>query len=396
MAILRRALRSLLRTPIVSAVTLLSLALGIGATSALFSVTYSLLLRPLPAREPHRLAILLAGNRDVTFWTSSTWQQIKERPELFEGAFAWEIGEVNLSPGGVIEHADALWASGDMFRVLGVPPVLGRMLNDPDDAPGGGPDGPVTVISYEFWQQHYQSAADVLGQTIQVESVPFTIVGVAPHGFFGPQVGSRFDLALPLGTEPLVRPNMSHVRNSYGTWFQIMVRLRTDQNPESATAQLRATQPQIREAAMPDYSNPESRQAFMVEPMRVQPAPSGSSSAGQRYGRAVMTTFAVFGLILLVTCANIASVLPAQGVVRRREMSLKLALGSSSARLARECFAESLVLACAGAGLGLLVAHWGSRLLVTQFATTSESIGASLGLPERSLSERRCCSEQFH
>ena len=196
---IRQAFRAMRAAPIVSAVAILSLALGIGANTAMFSILDSLLLRSLPVRDPQRLVIVgQLPNR--TYWTNPLWEAIRDRPELFDGALAWSSTRFNLSQSGPTEFVDGVWTSGRYFDVLGVSAILGRTWTVDDDRRGGGPDGAVAVISYAFWQRRFAGAHDVIGRSLVVERVPFTIVGVTPPGFFGLDVGRTFDVAIPLGT----------------------------------------------------------------------------------------------------------------------------------------------------------------------------------------------------
>ena len=202
---LRLAYRSLRATPLVSIVAILSLALGIGANTAIFSIVDSLLLRALPVKQPERLVLLAYENDLPTAWTNPIWEQIRDRPDLFDGALAWSSTRFDLAQGGQTEFVDGIWASGRFFDVLGVPAILGRTFTEADDRRGGGPDGAVAVISYNFWQSRFGGAADVIGRSLTVSRIPYTIVGVAGPDFFGPDVGRTFDVVIPLGTEPLVR-----------------------------------------------------------------------------------------------------------------------------------------------------------------------------------------------
>src|SRR5689334_15058716 len=190
---LRLAIRSLRATPIVTAVAVVSLALGIGANTAIFSLVNSLLLRALPVKAPQQLALITDDPaRGITSWTNPIWEQVRDRrTALFGDAFAWSSTRFNLSKGGETEFVDGLWASGTMFDTLGVAAMLGRTFTEADDRRGGGPDGPVAVISYSFWQRRFGGAADAIGRSLTLERVPFTIVGVTPPDFFGPEVGTR-------------------------------------------------------------------------------------------------------------------------------------------------------------------------------------------------------------
>jgi len=195
---LRYGLRVLARSPVFVLVAIASLALGIGANTAIFSLVESLLLRPLPVREPQRL-LRLQGDS----WTNPVWEQIRARQhELFDGALAWSHARFDLAQGGESQLIDGLWVSGGFFEVLGVEPLIGRALRPADDRRGGGPDGPVAVISYAFWQRRYGGSLDVIGQPLTLDGVPFTVVGVTPPAFSGPTVGSAYEVAAPTAPRP--------------------------------------------------------------------------------------------------------------------------------------------------------------------------------------------------
>jgi len=201
----RDASRAVRAAPLVSTFAVLSLALGIGGVTALFSILNSITLKPLPVREPGRVVLLDGGS-----WTNPIWEAIRDRQAgIADGAFAWATDRLNLSPAGAADMVEGLWVSGSLFDVLGVPTAMGRPIQPQDDVRGGGADGPVAVISHAMWQRRFGGAPDVLGRRLTIERVPFTIVGVTPASFFGPDVGRAFDVAIPLATETLIRPRDS-------------------------------------------------------------------------------------------------------------------------------------------------------------------------------------------
>src|SRR5262245_11626067 len=212
----------------------------------MFSLVNSLILRALPVRDPVQLVTLTdSAARPRSDWTYPIWAEIRQRPELFDGAFAYSASRFNLTQGGETEFASGLWVSGRFFETLGVTAMLGRTLTDADDR-RGTPDGPVAVISYSFWQTRFGGAADAVGRTLTIDRVPFTIVGVSPPAFFGPDVGRSYDIAIPLGAEPLVRGAETFLDARSTWWLTVMARLKRGQSPESAAAGLRAVQEQIR------------------------------------------------------------------------------------------------------------------------------------------------------
>src|SRR5262245_60764334 len=237
------AFRYLRATPVVSIVAALSLALGIGANTAIFSLINGLLLRSLPVKEPQRLALIQSfseGTLSGDTWTYPIWDQIRQRPDLFQSAAAWSSNRFNLSASGETDFVDGVWASGRYFETFGVPAVLGRTFTDADDQRGGGPDGAVAVIGYAYWQRKYGGSVDVVGQKIAIDRVPFTIVGVTPPEFFGAEVGQTFDVAVPLGCEPLLRGKETNLDRRSSWWLTLMVRLKPDQSIDAAAAAMRS------------------------------------------------------------------------------------------------------------------------------------------------------------
>ena len=370
---LRIAFRSLRATPVVTAVAGLTLALGIGANTAIFSLVNSLVLRPLPVVEPERLAIVTSGTAvtpDV--WTYAAWEELRQRADLFAGSLAFSRRLFNLVPSGEVQLVEGMFVSGDFFQVLGVPAVRGRLFTPADDGRGGGPDGPVVVISHAFWQRQFNGAASAIGSPLTVDLMPFTIIGVTSPTFLGLEVGRSFDIAMPLAGQSVLRSGGRSILDQRSApWLNVMIRRHPHQSIESATNVLRAVQPEIRAGAIPFEVSAERQAQFMSVPVSLTHAATGLSSLRRQYERPLLSLFVVATIVLLVACVNIANLLLARATRRRHELGVRVALGSSRWQLVRMLLAESIILASAGAAAGVLVALAGRRLLLAQLVTTS-------------------------
>ena len=377
-SIWRHAYRSLLATPLVTILAVVSLALGIGANTALFSIFNTLLLKTLPVQEPERLAYLRGGS-----WTYAIWEAVQAREdELFDGAFAWSGERFDMARSGETDDVEGAYVSGRMFDLLGIRASRGRLLQAADDDRTRA--SAVAAISHRFWQQHFSGAPDVVGRTVLLDKVPFTVVGVMPAGFFGPDVGRASDVMVPFAAETIIRGKESALNGRSTWWLDIMVRMKRGQSVEQATTVLRAAQPQIRNAALPDW-NAEMLARFLNQPFTLQPAANGRSQLRGDFEMPLLAMIGAVALVLLIACANIANLLLARALSRRREMSVRLALGASRWQVAQLLLAESLMIAAAGAGLGLVFARWSSALLVSQFGTWRDTVFLDLTLDWRVL-----------
>jgi predicted permease len=378
----RYAFRMLVKNPGFTAVIVLTLALGIGANTAIFSILDSLLLRPLPVHDPLRLAVVTDTSDGGQYaWTYPIWEQLRDQRDLFAGAAASSTTDAgfNLTQGGETDTVSGMWVSGEFFDVLGVPAALGRTFSAADDVRGGGTSGPVAVISHGFWQRHFGGASDVVGRSLTLERIPFTVIGVTPPGFFGLSVGHAFDVAVPFTAEPLVRgAKDSRLDQRDSWWITVLVRLKPDQTLERGIADLRRRQPVIREATRIPGVSALDRDEHLRDPFVLDAEAVGDSSLRGQYGEPLVVMLVVVGLVLLIACANIANLLLARSAARGLEWSLRLALGASRSRLARQVITESLMLSALGAVAGLVVAHWTGRLLIQQLATDTVFLNLTL------------------
>jgi putative ABC transport system permease protein len=382
----RLAVRTMRATPVVTLVVILSLALGIGANTAMFSIVNSLLLRALPVERADRLVLLLSNPPINPSWSNPVWEEIRDHhADLFQETFAFSrrTTRFNLAQGGQTDFVDGVYASGEYFDALRVPPMLGRSFTAEDDRRGGGPNGPVAVISYSLWERRFGGSPDVIGKTQTIDRVPFTIIGVMPPDFFGTEVGTRSDVILPIGTEPLMRGRDSLLDRA--SWLLVMARLKDDQTVESAEQALRGIQPQIREATMPSNASAETRARHLATSFGVQSAAGGTSVMRARYRQPILAIMTVVALVLLIACANVANLFLARASARRHEFSVRLALGASRWRLARQQLVEALLLAASGGAGGVVIARWASNLLVRQLSTQSTTVFLDTSLDWRVL-----------
>jgi len=379
----RVGIRSLSSARAVSLAAILSLAIGIGALTAIFSLIDTLLLRKLPVVEPERLVTVASefaisrGFKAGAGWNFVMWERLESRASLFDGAFAWCSRELTLGRGGDTAPVTAVYASGAFFSTLGVPALHGRVLTPADDVSGGGAAGPVAVISYGLWQRRFGGSREAIGAPLVIEGVPFTIVGVAPPEFLGVEVGQAFDVVLPLRSETLIRGSHAAMLQPRNYFLIVMLRLKRGQTLQSATATMRSLESEIVPANAPSF----------VKPFALAAAAEGTSnpSAGagglrMRFQRPLLIILAVAAFVLLIACVNIANLLLARAVARRHEFGVRVALGATRWRLARQLLVESVVLAAAGAIAGLGLAMWGGRMLVSQLSTPLNRIVLPLSL----------------
>jgi putative ABC transport system permease protein len=328
MLLCRTVWRSLASAPLVPLVAVLSLALGIGANTAIFSIVNGLMLRPLPVRDPDQLVLVTSSTDRRGTLTHPIWEQIRDHQDLFGGTAAWASEQFNISARGQSEFVDGLFVSGAFLDVMGLHAVLGRGISPGDDGPAGGPDGPAAMISYSFWQRRFGSDPGVVGRSLTIGGHPLTIVGVAPPGFFGLEVGRAFDVAVPFAVEPMLHANPSFLSSRTAWWLNVVMRRKADQSLAEATAALRGIQSRVREATIPQTYTAEEAATYLTVPLELQPVARGVSRMRERYQRPLMTIMVVYGLqprdpltlaggaIVLVTIGALAGWIPARRAAR--------------------------------------------------------------------------------
>jgi putative ABC transport system permease protein len=389
---LRYGFRMLRKSPGFTAVAVLTLALGVGANTAIFQLIDAVRLRTLPVRDPQQLVgVKLAdttGARgswesDYPILTNAIWEQVRDRQEAFSGVFAWGPDTLNLSRGGEARFARAMWVSGAFFDTLGVQPQTGRVLTPDDDRKGCGTA--VAVLSHAFWRREFGGDAGVVGKSVVLEGRPFEVVGVTPESFYGMEVGRSFDVALPLCAEPLLGGENSSLNSGTTWWLTVMGRLKPGWTEERAAAQLSSVSPGVFEASLPANYPPDSVSDYKKLKLSTFAAAAGVSQLRDTYESPLWLLLAIAGTVLLIACANLANLMLARATTREREIATRLALGASRRRVVRQLLTESMLLAVCGAALGALLAQYLSEVLVSLLSTQGNRLFVNLQMDWRVL-----------
>jgi putative ABC transport system permease protein len=382
---IRYSVRVLAKAPLFTSMVMFTLALGIGANTAIFSLMNSLLLKALPVEKPEEL-IEVSGSAPIRAseygLTNPLWEQIRDRQDVFSGAFAWGSDQFNLARGGMTQNAGGLWVSGDFFRTLGLNPAAGRLLSPADDRRGCAA---LAVLSDGFWRSHYGAAASAIGSTISLDGHPFEVIGVAPAGFYGMTIGRKFDIAVPICSAEVFDGPKSRLDRRHWWWLHVAGRIKTGIGMERLKSRLAALSPAVYGSAVPGDWIAAWQDSFRKRVMRPLPLATGLSDLRQDYDEPLQVLMAVVGLVLLIACANIASLMMARAAARGKEMAMRLALGASRLRLMRQLIVECLVLSFAGAALGLLLARWGDTLLLHYLSGVHRQVFLDLTLDARVL-----------
>jgi len=378
---LRYAIRSLGSSPAFAAVAILSLALGIGANTAIFSLIDSVMLKFLPVNHPEEL-VQVWVDPNSGYYTNPIWEQIRDRQDVFSEASAFAGTRFNLAVGGEARPVQGYWTGGQFFETLGVRPFIGRTYTAADDkrgCPG------TAVLGYSFWQKEYGGNPNVVGKTISMDAHPFEILGVAQPGFSGIDVGRSVEIFTPFCAEPILRGENTALDRRANWWMQIIARPKPGITLEQASARLSILSPGIFEATVPANYNPQDQLRFLNQKLSLRPAANGLSNIRSQYWQALLTLMVVVSVVLLIACANVANLLLARGAARQREIAIRMALGSSRARLIRQLLTESLLLSLLGAALGIVFAQWGSHFLVKFLSSSRLPVYLDLSVDGRVL-----------
>jgi predicted permease len=373
------ALRQMRKSPGFAATAIVTLALGIGATTAIFTLVQQVMLRSLPVARPDQLW-RIGDSDDCCYsdsytqgdWNFFSWEAYKlfraDTP-AFEDLAAFQVGEANAELGvrragssAPAETGDGEYVSGNFFRTFGITAWRGRLLTDADDREGAQP---VAVMSFHTWQEKYGADPSVVGATYLINGHSFTVIGVAPPGFFGAKIDATHmpGFWLPLTMEPLIAGATSRLKNPRLGWLDLIGRVRPGTNPKTLEAQLQAELHQWLASHMADMSQQE-KPLWQKQTLRLTPGSAGVSPMREGYRDSLRLLLVASVCVLLVACANIANLLLARGLKDRPQTAIRAALGASRARLVRKALAESLTLSVFGAAAGIAVAYAGARLIL--------------------------------
>jgi predicted permease len=392
---LRYGLRTLIRNPGFTTVAVLTLALGLGTNTAIFSLTDQILLRPLPVQKPDELVVLRSDGPKTGRVSSDSdsansfsypmYQQIRDQSDVFAGLLARFPVSLSVAGEGQTERANGELVSGNYFDVLGVVPALGRVFNQDDDLVPGA--NPIVVLSHGYWVRRFGGDTGILNKMLVVSGHSMTVVGVSRAGFTGVQVGQMPDLFIPMMMKAQITPTWDGLKDHRDFWLAIMGRLKPALSAKQAEAVFAPTYRAILEAELPLMGTwpPDKQQRFVHQKLQMMPGAQGRQILQRDAKAPLLVLLGMVGLVLLIACGNVANLLMARGAARQREIAIRMAVGAGRLRLVRQFLVESLLLSLLGGLVGLIVAAWSLGALVASIPTSVGALGLSPELDLRML-----------
>jgi len=392
---LRFGLRTLRRSPLFTIVAVLSLALGIGANTAIFSLLNQVMLRMLPVAEPERLAVFhTEGQRNG--WSSSDngeavfsypmYKDLRDRNQVFSGVIARSSAAVTILYHGQSERASAELVSGNFFDVLGVKAAMGRALvQDDDSAPGAHP---VVMLTHGYWKRRFGANAGILNQTVNLNGHPMTIVGVAPAGFHGVHSGQTPDVLVPIAMKREITPTVDGLNDREFRWLNVFGRLKPAISLQQAQVAMRVLYRSVSEDELAQIKNVpagRARERHLAQQLELRPAAQGINSLRNDWEMPLIALMAMVGLVLLIACANVANLFLTRASGRRKEIAIRLAIGAGRGAIIRQVIVESLLVSVAGGLVGLPIAQWTTELLLRSLPADAMGGWLSAGLDLRLL-----------
>src|SRR5215472_10151630 len=358
---LRYAARGMRRAPGFAAVAVASVALGIGANTAIFSLVDGLMLKSLPVRDPSGLYLVSLGNGPIESLSYRIVRALAGRKEIFCGVagFTGWIFPVG-SPGNIRNTPGAL-VTGDFYETLGLRPAAGRLLRPDDDEPGASP---VAVISDGYWQRQFGRDPETIGRTIRVAGVGVTIVGITPRGFTGANAGAVADITMAVAMLPIVKPEAAALLGPGNFWLRALARLRDGVSVPQAAARLASVWPGLAEGAVSPSWPPDQKREIVDARFTLKPGATGWTYLRQIYRTPLLVLMGCTGLVLLIACANVAILLLSRAAARQKEIAIRLAIGAGRPRIVRQLLTESAFLSGVGAAIGVALAWVLGRALV--------------------------------